>query len=100
MEKEEKEENTDTKKEKEGGDAYKGRSRGGEENRASRTSTRPSNNNDVTRKNDRDEGKARCAGTSVLIRRRSGEKGLVNHKQRTVPSLASTNTCRPDDVTT
>ena len=75
-----KEENAGTKKEKEGVDADKGRSRGGEENRASFTSTRPSNNNDVTRKNGGDEGKAIRAGTSVLIRRRSVEKGLVKHK--------------------
>ena len=62
------------------------------------TSTRACYTDDVMRKNGGDEDKARRTGTTGLIRPRSVEEGLANHKRRTAPSLASTRADRADYV--
>ena len=63
------------------------------------SSNRAHSTNDATRPNDKDEDQARHASTNMAIRQGRVERGLVNHAQGIMPSLASTNTCRADYVT-
>ena len=62
-------------------------------------SNRVHSTNDFTRPNDRDEDRAKCASTNMVIRQSRVERGLVNHPPGNTPSLASTNTGRADYVT-